>query len=326
MILNSRAALTQYALTRLGDPVIEINVTDEQLSDRLDEAMQVMMERHMAGSEKLILSYQIKASSLALSSGNGLALLACQKVTGAISGASANTVPYQTTASNLSVQAGKGTFVAGETITGTDNTGNVITGTVSTTVNPPYVIGDMDNGYITLPDTVLSVVRLLPVSSPGNGANNPFDIVYQWRMNDMYSLTNTSMIYYTQMQQQLSLLEQELVGEKPIRFNQHMHQLYITMDWRNYVQAGQWIAAECYRIIDPDAFTNVYNNLWLKAYFTALVKQQWASNMSKFSDQVLPGGVKLNAGQLSAEAAAEIEKCLDELSDKWTERATFFLG
>ena len=324
-MINSRDSLIQYALTKLGDPVIEINVTDEQISDRLDEAMQIMQERHLAGSEKLVLSYQIQPSSLAISTANGTDFLQCQKIIGLTSGAVATVVKFKTTDDVISIQGVVGTFVAGETING-DVNGTPIVGTVSTTVIPALVIGDMDNGYLTLPDTVLSAVRLLPVSSPGNGLNNPFDIVYQWRMNDMYSLTNTSMIYYTQMQQQLSLLEMELVGEKPIRFNQHMHRLYITMDWLNYVSAGNWLAVECYRIVDPTSYTNVYNNLWLKAYFTALIKKQWASNMSKFSDQVLPGGVKLNAGQLFAEAVAEIQASMAELEDKWTERATFFIG
>lgn len=321
-MINSRESLTQYALTKLGAPVIEINCADSQISDRLDEALQIMLEQHISGSEKVILTYQITASSLSISSNNGMTFIGQPSIIGATSGATANLTPFGTTNTTLSIQDIQGTFIAGETIS-TQN--GLITGTISATT-PFLLLGDIDNGYIQLPDTVISAIRLLPISSAGNGANNPFDITYQFRLNDMYSLTNTSMIYYTQMQQQLALMEMTLVGEKPIRFNQHMHRLYITMDWQNFVYAGQYIAVECYRIVDPNSFTNVYNNQWLKKYFTSLLKQQWASNMSKYSDQVLPGGVKLNAGQLAAEAAAEIEASMAELAEKWAEKPTFFLG
>ena len=43
---NTRETLKQYALRALGKPVIEINVDDDQLEDRLDESLQYFAQYH----------------------------------------------------------------------------------------------------------------------------------------------------------------------------------------------------------------------------------------------------------------------------------------
>ena len=49
----SRSQLKEYALRNLGKPVIEINVDDAQLEDRLDEALQYFAQYHYDGIERV---------------------------------------------------------------------------------------------------------------------------------------------------------------------------------------------------------------------------------------------------------------------------------
>jgi hypothetical protein len=92
----------------------------------------------------------------------------------------------------------------------------------------------------------------------------------------------------------LDFLDHILIGEKPIRFNQHKNRLYIDMDWKVDINAGEYIIIECYRKLDPESFTDIYNDIYLKRYLTALFKRQWGSNLSKFNGVVMLGGVTLN--------------------------------
>lgn len=320
-MINSRAALATYAKQKLGEPVISVNVADEQVSDRIDEALQIMQEQHLAGSERIFLKHQITSSSLLLSTATAGTFLGQTKIIGTTSGATATIVTFGTTGSTLGIKGIVGTFIAGETITA-----GVISAALSSATNF-LTLGDTENKFIQLPDSVISVLGILQMTnSAGNGSTNPFDLTYQLRLNDLYNLSSTSLIYYNQVQQHLSLINMLLVGSKPLRFNQHNHKLTIDMDWLNYVAIGEYLVVECYRILDPESYTNVYNNQWLKQYTTALIKLQWGTNLQKFTNQVLPGGITLNGTVIYNQAEKEIENLMIELSEKWSERADFFVG
>ena len=62
---QTRTQLKEYCLRQLGHPVVEINVDDDQLEDRLDEAIQVYNDYHYDGSEKLYLKHQVTETDLA---------------------------------------------------------------------------------------------------------------------------------------------------------------------------------------------------------------------------------------------------------------------
>ena len=65
------------------------------------------------------------------------------------------------------------------------------------------------------------------------GNLNLFDVRYQLRLNDLYDFSSTSVINYDIVLRHLDFLDHVLVGEKPIRYNQHQNRLYIDMDWSN---------------------------------------------------------------------------------------------
>ena len=260
----SRSQLKEYALRNLGKPVIEINVDDAQLEDRLDEALQYFAQYHYDGVERVYLKYKItEADLLRLKSPDG----------------------------DSTVSASEG----GRTTSYTEA-----------------------NNWIAVPDSVLAVTRIFPLSDKHN--NNMFDIRYQLRLNDLYDFSSTSIIHYDMVLRHLDFLDHILVGEKPLRFNQHDNRLYIDMDWKNDLAVGEFIVIEAYRKMDPETHTDVYNDIYLKRYVTSLFKKQWGANLSKFDGVAMIGGVTLNGRQIYSEALQDIEKLETEI------RSTFELN
>ena len=61
---TTREELKQYALRKLGAPVIEINVDDSQLEDSIDDALQMFNEYHFDGVERVLFKYEVTADDI----------------------------------------------------------------------------------------------------------------------------------------------------------------------------------------------------------------------------------------------------------------------
>lgn len=183
---------------------------------------------------------------------------------------------------------------------------------------------DISNQYITVSDAVVSVARVLPFSARTRGIDL-FDIRYQILLNDIYSIQSTDLIYYNQVKMQLQLINDLLVGEKPVRFNRHMNRLFVDMDWPTDIAEGEFLIIEAYRILDPNQFTDVYNDLYLKKYVTAQMKKTWGNNLKKFEGVQLPGGVTLNGQRIYDEAIEEIKELEAEVESRYQLPVDFFL-
>jgi hypothetical protein len=245
---NSRQTFIDYCLRSLGAPVVEINVDDDQVEDRVDEALQFYQTYHSDSIEKVYLKHLITQD-------------------------------------------------------------------------------DMDNGYIAINDLVTDVVRVMPIRDTMS-TNNLFDVKYQIHLNDVYNLGFLgSLVDYEMTQQWLSLLDRIMDSDdKHISFERHKNQLRIDMDWAHEVAVGQYLVIECYRIIDPDTYTDVYNDYYLKKYATALIKQQWGQNLLKFEGMTMPGGVQFNGRQIYEDAQQDIEKLTEEVRLNWEQPVDFYTG
>lgn len=244
--ITTREELKDYCLRRLGAPVIEINVDDDQVEDRIDDAFQFYREYHYDAVELVYLKYQFTAE-------------------------------------------------------------------------------DVARQYIEIPDLIVGVNRILPFTNRSRGMDI-FDIRYQILINDLYSLMSTDLIYYAMVKTQIEMINHLLVGQQPIRFNRHMNRLYIDADWKLDSRIGEFIIVECYRILDPEQYRDVYNDMFLKRYATSLIKRQWAENIKKFSGVQLPGGVTLNGDTLFQEAMQEIKEIEEEIRRTFELPVDMFIG
>jgi hypothetical protein len=321
MAVGSREQLKQYALRALGAPVLEINVDDDQLEDRLDEALEYWRQYHSDGVEQIYMKHQIRASEMTLTTSVAQNFVLAEIVTGSTSGATAEVTRETTrlsTGTLLLVKKVAGTFVAGETITGSASSATAVLGTT------PITLREYDLRYIEIPDLVYGVTKVLSMGQ-ASSSKNIFDLQYQLRLNDLYDLTSTSLIYYKTVMGHLALLDLELNGHTLFRFNRRMNRLYLDINWETDVSFGDYIIAQGYRALDPTQFTKVWNESWLKHYVTALFKKQWATNLKKFSGIQLPGGVTLDGDKLYDEAVNEIKELEDSLATK-SAPLDFFIG
>ena len=323
MALASRTDLQEYCLRRLGAPVIEINVDEQQVSDRVDDALQFWNEYHFDGTEKTYVKHEVTGSKLKLTTNIAESFVKGETITGATSGATAfvDSVSGQL----ITIEQVKtGTFQASETITGSESG---TTGTLHTTNH--YEQGDIEKGYIPVSNNILGITRVFNFG--GAATNNTrdgqlFDLMYQFRMNDLYNLMGADMVYYTVVQSHLTTLEKLLAGERQIRWNRKTDRLYIDTDWDKTYNVGDFIVAEAFAILDPATYTEVYDDLFLKKYATALIKRQWGENLKKFQGIQMPGGVTLNGDQIYGEAVQEIQAIEEEMQKKYELPPQFMIG
>jgi len=319
MAVSTRDGLKQYALRALGAPVLEINVDDDQIEDRIDEALDYWKLYHYEGVEQIYLKQQIRASEIVLTTSIAANFRLAERITGATSGATAEVCQESSRTSSgtlLLVRNISGTFTAGEVITG----GN--SGTTATTST--ITLREYDNRYIEVPDYVWGVTKILSAGQ-ASSSKNIFDLQYQLRLNDLYDLTSTSLIYYKTVMSHLALLDLELNGHQGYRFNRLNGRLYLDANWATDFILGDYIIVQSYRAMDPTTWSKVYNEPWLKHYVTALLKKQWATNIKKFSGIQLPGGVTLDGDKLYDEATTEIKELEDDLQNK-SAPLDFFMG
>ena len=256
-VATSRQSHIDWCLRSLGDPVIEINVDDDQLEDRVDESLEYFREYHSDAIFRTFLKHQVTAT-------------------------------------------------------------------------------DVTNEYITIPDNIVQVSRLFPIEAHGGGTTNFFDIKYQMMLNDMTSINNTmgNLAYYEMMQQYLSLIDMRLNGQPQVTFIRKKNRLHIHGDFADGdIIAGKFLVAEVYQTIatadsagDVEGYQNIWNDLWLKEYTTALFKRQWGQNLIKFEGMTLPGGVTLNGRQIFDDALQEITQLRERIRLEFEMPADFFVG
>lgn len=302
-MVTTRQGLIDYALRYLGSPMLEINVDESQIEDRIDEALEYFRLYHYDGIEKVYLKHKITASQLQIFEDNALDFARGKTVTGQISGATAK-VHYQANEEQpnnlIYVKNVEGLFEPGEIIE---------CGDINATLEN-VAIGDIDNKWLPIDDWIYGITRVIPFTHTG-ASRSMFDLQYQLRLHDLYDLTSTSLIYYKMMMSHLALLDLELNGKPMFRFNRMNNKLHLDINWDYAVRPGDYIIVECYRALDPSEAPKVWNEPWLKLYVTTLIKKQWALNLKKFGGMQLPGGIVLDGNSLYNEALQE-QKMLEE--------------
>jgi hypothetical protein len=238
MAITTRQNLIDYCLRRLGAPVTEINVDDDQVSDRIDDAIEFFQEYHFDGVEKVFLKHTITQD-------------------------------------------------------------------------------DIDNEYLVVADAVISVLRILPIPNFNAFQTGFFNEEYQLRLQDLENFRASTMIDWAMSQVNFSLVEHLFSIQPTLLFNRKQNKMYLETDWDDKFDVGTIIIIEAYRALDPATYTEVYNDMFLKKYATALIKQQWGSNLKKFTGVTLPGGITLDGQTIFSEATEEINKIEEEMSLKY---------
>ncbi len=335
---TTKAELKDYCLRRLGAPVLEINVDDDQVDDLIDDAIQLFQERHFDGVERMFLKHKLTASDVAkfrgldqeqllgTATGAILTVKVVEQGTGYTTGTSAaytggtgTSATFDITAvdgqiSEVEISATGTNYLVEDEITFTGGGGNAkieVTG-----VQEQTEWEERDN-YLQIPPQVLGINRIFGVKG-SNIRSNMFGLEYQLFLNDLYQFGSVDILSYFMTKTYLETLDMVLNNGAfiPFRFNRRSDRLYIDTD-RLMLDEGSYIILDCHRLLDPTTYTEVYNDPFLKKYTTALIKRQWGQNLIKFKGAQLPGGITMNGREIYEDGNSEVMQIESEITTKY---------
>jgi len=211
------------------------------------------------------------------------------------------------------IDRGKATPPSGTGVTGTTATGNAFSNTWYENSN-----------YINVPDSVIGVEKIFKFDT-SSISGGMFSIKYQLFLNDLYYFNSVELLQYSMTKTYLEDIDFLLTPDKQIRFNKRQDRLYLDIDWGSQSK-DEYIVLECYRALDPETFTQVYNDSFMKLYLTALIKRQWGRNLSKFRGVKLPGGLELNGGEILQQAESELADIRSRMMSEFELPPLDFIG
>lgn len=263
---STRQELIDYCLRRLGAPVLEINVAQEQIEDLVDDTVQLFQERHFDGVYQTYLKYQVTQND---------------------------------------IDRGRAKGISGVGIASTSVTTN-IEGTPTT-----FNYFESSN-YLQVPSHVIGVNKVFHFEGSSSISSGMFSIKYQLFLNDIYYWGSADLLTYSMVKTYLEDIDWLLTTQKQIRFNKRQDRLYLDIDWSS-LTAGEYLIIDCYRMMNPNDYSKVWNDSFIKPYLTALIKRQWGQNLIKFQGVKLPGGVELNGRQLYDDGQRELDVITDKM-------------
>jgi len=277
---STKQGLIDYCFRKLGAPVLEINVDDDQVDDLVDDTIQYYNERHYNGIERMYLKYKITQDDIDRGTAKGTDGVGIVTTTG--------------TSSNVS---GHGT----------------VTSNFYETSN-----------FLAIPDHVIGVNKIFKFDS-SSISGGMFSIKYQLFLNDLYYFNSVELLQFAMTKTYLEDIDFLLTTEKQIRFNQRQDRLYLDIDWGSQT-VDTFIVIDCFRALNPDEFTQVYNDPFVKLYLTALIKRQWGQNLIKFRGVKLPGGIEMNGREIYDDATRDLDALKQRMATEYETPPLDFIG
>ena len=208
---------------------------------------------------------------------------------------------------------------------GTDGVGIVTTSGISTnsagTVSSNFY---ETSNYIAVPDHVIGVNKIFKFDT-SSISGGMFSIKYQLFLNDLYYFNSVELLQYSMTKTRLEDIDFLLTPEAQVRFNKRQDRLYLDIDWASQT-VGNFLVLDCHRALDPDTFTQVYNDYFVKLYLTALIKRQWGQNLIKFRGVKLPGGLELNGREIYDDAERDLERIKEKMMLEYELPPLDFIG
>ena len=281
---STRQGLIDYALRKLGAPVLEINIDDDQIDDLVDDAIQLFNERHFDGVEEMFLKHEFTQDE---------------------------------------IDRGKATSE-----TDSQNTAGIVTTTGTSTSISGYGTTTSsfveNSNFIQVPDSVIGIEKIFKFDT-SSISGGMFSIKYQLFLNDLYYFNSVELLQYSMVKSYLEDIDFLLTPDRQVRFNKKQNRLYLDLDY-NSIREGDFIVIDCQRILNPDDFTKVYNDPFLKMYVTALLKKQWGQNLIKFRGVKLPGGLELNGREIYEDGERELEAIKQKMQLEYELPPLDFIG
>ncbi len=152
----------------------------------------------------------------------------------------------------------------------------IVTTTADATIDGSTVTFSFEenSNYLQIPPEVIGITKIFKYDGSQTVTNNMFSVKYQMFLNDIYYYGSTELLTYSMTKRYLEDMDFLLNTQKQIRFNQRQNRLYLDVDWGDVTQ-DDYLIIDCYRLLNPNDYTRVWNDSFLKRYVTQLIKRQW---------------------------------------------------
>jgi len=316
---STRAQFIAYCKRRLGHPVIEINVDDDQVEDRVEEALEFWQDYHFDGSEKLYLKHQLTQEDF-----NRKYIHIPDKIFGVT-----GVLPFQGASSSV----------------------NMFDLRYQLRLHDLYDFTSVS--YVSYEITMqhLRTIEMLFSGAPQfrfHRHRNRLHLDINWNLDlkvgdwiviecygkispDRVNLTGTYNITTSSnvITSSVTSLDAEVITGDEAYITTANGDVAFTIGGitptsmnTNYTFSTTETGLTAYMLGNVD----VWNDRVLKDLGTALIKLQWGSNMKKFSGVQMPGGVTLNGQVIYDEAVEEIKAMKQEFLSWNTLQSDWFVG
>jgi hypothetical protein len=315
---TTRNQFKDYCLRRLGHPVIEINVDDDQVEDRIDDALQFFHDYHFDGCEKIYMKHQFTQEDIdrrwIYAPDAVIFVHSVLPFDDSNSSVNMFDLRYQLRLHDL-YDFTSVSYVSYEITMQHIRTLNLLfSGTPQFRFNRHQnkLFLDIDwsrdaevGKYVIIecyrklePDTIT-----LTGTVTGNTSSN--------------TLVGTSTIF-----------DQEIVENDFITLSNgvEVQVRKINSPTEIEIAANTLSANATANTMTKDGYSDVWDDRFLKQYTTAKIKYQWGSNLSKFAGVQLPGGVTLDGPRIMEEAQREIDKIEEEMQSYNILPSEMFMG
>jgi hypothetical protein len=300
---TTRQQFIDYCKRRLGFPVIDINVDDDQISDRVDDALQFFEDYHFDGVEKMYMKHQITQADI------DRRWIYCPDAVTYVVGM----FPFDDSNSSINMfdlryqlrlhdlyDFTSVSYVSYEITMQHIRTLNLLfSGTPQIRFNRKQnkIFLDIDwSRDVSVGDYVVidcyRAIRPATITLTGTGT----------AVTTSNTITGTGTIF-----------DQELLEGDVITLGGQELQVYQIISPTILTTIGPVASNVTNGVLTKPGNSEVFNDRFLKRYATALIKYQWGSNLSKFAGIQMPGGVTLDGVRIMTEAKEEMDKIEEDM-------------
>lgn len=317
-IPNTRQAFKYYCMRSLGWPVIELNMEDDQVEDRITEALEHYMEFHMEGTELVYYKHAVTD----VDKRNGYITLP-ENILGAVkvwplssfigSRSDLFSIEYQIALESMYLWNNSSLIPYYMNRMYMELIQQLIVGEPMIRYNRHRDRLHIDWNWDKVNSPVIDSMATGTVSANSetqtlNGVGTSF--LSTVAPGSHIALYNSANEYYI-VKVDTVVTNTLLTLEEPAPF---------TNATATYASAipGSYLLVEAYGVVDPEEFPDVWGDKWLQKYAIALIKRQWGNNTKKYGNMQLVGGNIFNGQQIYDEAIAEIKELEQEIYDTYS--------
>ena len=300
---TTREEFKQYCLRRLGHPVIQINVDDDQVDDRIDDALSFYADYHYDGTEKIFMKHQITQTDI------DRRWIYCPDAVQSVTGI----VPFDQSGSSINM------FDLRYQLRLHDLYDFTSVSYVSYEITMQH-IRSLQMFFAGTPQFRYNRNQnklFLDIDWTRDIQEGEYVVVECYRKLQPDTITLTGTVTGNTSSNTLigygTIFDQEVLENDFITIGSESKQIRNINSPSEIIMVDPLSSAVDNASITISGITDVWNDRIMKKYATALIKKQWGSNMKKFGGIQMPGGVTLNGKEIYDEAVEEITKIEEDM-------------